>query len=134
MAPWCTGPPNRDGCAWRSRPGVFTPKSIPTKPARCLCLVITSLDGFGAAETGKVVFRALVIIVENPHLGCLFEILYYRSVSGKVNLDTVRFSEDFSQIMWDKVCEYERMAEAYPPKPCSLSQPLNPLPHYSSLN
>lgn len=80
------------------------------------------------------VFRALVIIEENPHWSCLFEILYYRSVSGKVNLDTVRHSEDFSQIMWDKVCAHERMAEAYPPKPRSLSQPLNPLPHYSSLN
>lgn len=54
---------------------------------------------------------------------------------GKVNLDIVWFSEDVFQIMWDKVCmKYERMAEAYPPKAGSLSQPLNPLPHYSSLN
>lgn len=53
---------------------------------------------------------------------------------GKSNLAKVRCSKDFWEIMWDKVCKYERMIGAYPPKVSSLSEALNPLPSYSSLN
>lgn len=53
---------------------------------------------------------------------------------GKINLDIVRCSKDFWEIMWDKVCKYERIVGADPPRASSLSQPLNPLPSYSSLN